>query len=124
MSAWLLAFACGLGAGIVSAWGVGGGTLLLVLLTLVLHVEQRTAQGINLLFFLPTAAAALVSHARGRPAWTGPPCGLRSRQRRGSSWPVPGSPPGIDVSALRRPFACDLLLSGISLLLPRKTKKP
>lgn len=64
MSAWLLAFACGLGAGIVSAWGVGGGTLLLVLLTLVLHVEQRTAQGINLLFFLPTAAAALLSHAR------------------------------------------------------------
>ena len=50
MSAWLTAFACGLGAGIVSAWGVGGGTLLLVLLTLVLHVEQRTAQGINLLF--------------------------------------------------------------------------
>lgn len=64
MSAWLTAFACGLGAGIVSAWGVGGGTLLLVLLTLVLHVEQRTAQGINLLFFLPTAAAALLSHAR------------------------------------------------------------
>ena len=64
MSAWLTAFACGLGAGIVSAWGVGGGTLLLVLLTLVLHVEQRTAQGINLLYFIPTAIAALLLHSK------------------------------------------------------------
>ena len=28
-------------------------------------MDQRTAQGINLLFFLPTAASALVCHARG-----------------------------------------------------------
>ena len=53
----LLPFLCGLGAGILSAWGVGGGTLLLLVMTLFLGVEQTTAQGINLLFFLPTAAS-------------------------------------------------------------------
>ena len=64
MTEWLLPFLCGLGASIISAWGVGGGTLLLLVMTLFLGVDQRTAQGINLLFFLPTAASALVCHIR------------------------------------------------------------
>ena len=54
----------GVGCGVLSAWGIGGGTLLLLVMTLVLDVDQRTAQGINLLFFLPTAASALWCHAR------------------------------------------------------------
>ncbi|MFR7894033.1 MAG: hypothetical protein ACLU38_08090 [Dysosmobacter sp.] len=29
MTDWLLPFLCGLGAAVISAWGVGGGTLLL-----------------------------------------------------------------------------------------------
>ena len=61
----MLPFLCGLGASVISAWGVGGGTLLLLVMTLFLGVDQRTAQGINLLFFLPTAASALVCHAKG-----------------------------------------------------------
>ena len=65
MTDWIIPFLCGLGASILSAWGVGGGTLLLLVMTLFLDVDQRTAQGINLLFFLPTAASALVCHARG-----------------------------------------------------------
>ena len=54
----LLPFLCGLGAAIISAWGVGGGTLLLLVMTLFLGVDQQSAQGINLLFFLPAAAIA------------------------------------------------------------------
>lgn len=65
VSDYLLPFLCGLGAGILSAWGVGGGTLLLLVMTLFLGVEQRSAQGINLLFFLPTAASALWCHYKG-----------------------------------------------------------
>ena len=65
MTEWLLPFLCGLGASVISAWGVGGGTLLLLVMTLFLGVDQRTAQGVNLLFFLPTAASALVCHWRG-----------------------------------------------------------
>ena len=65
MTDWIIPFLCGLGASILSAWGVGGGTLLLLVMTLFLDVDQRTAQGIILLFFLPTAASALACHARG-----------------------------------------------------------
>ena len=58
MTAWIVPLAVGIGTGVLSAWGVGGGTLLLLVMTLFLGVDQRTAQGINLLFFLPTAASA------------------------------------------------------------------
>ena len=50
--------------GILSAWGIGGGTLLLLVMSLFLGVDQITAQGINLLYFLPTAAMALVQHRK------------------------------------------------------------
>ena len=43
MTEWLLPFLCGLGASIISAWGVGGGTLLLLVMTLFLGVDQRLA---------------------------------------------------------------------------------
>ena len=64
MTDWLIPFLCGLGASVLSAWGVGGGTLLLLVMTLLLDVDQRTAQGINLLFFLPAAASALFVHRK------------------------------------------------------------
>ena len=60
----VLTFLCALAAGTLSAWGVGGGTLLLLALTLLLGVEQRQAQTLNLLFFLPAAGAALFFHSR------------------------------------------------------------
>ena len=43
MTDWIIPFLCGLGASILSAWGVGGGTLLLLVMTLFLDVDQRTA---------------------------------------------------------------------------------
>ena len=46
MTDWLLPFLCGLGAAVISAWGVGGGTLLLLVMTLFLGVDQRTAQDV------------------------------------------------------------------------------
>ena len=48
--------------GILSGFGVGGGTLLLIWLTAFMDVPQTQAQGINLVYFLPCAAAALYSH--------------------------------------------------------------
>lgn len=47
MTDWLLPALAGFGTGILSAWGVGGGTLLLLLMTLFLGVDQTQAQGIN-----------------------------------------------------------------------------
>ena len=64
MTQWLLPALCGLVTGILSAWGIGGGTLLLLCMTLFFGVEQRTAQAINLLYFLPTAGVSLFAHRK------------------------------------------------------------
>ena len=60
------AIVVGICTGIVSGFGVGGGTLLLLYLTAVMGMEQYAAGGINLLYFLCCAPAALVSHIRQR----------------------------------------------------------
>lgn len=62
--AWIVPLLAGLSAGICGALGLGGGSVLMLWLTLVLGLPQKQAQGINLLFFLPTSAVALISHVR------------------------------------------------------------
>ena len=64
MKSWLIPMAAGFGAGILSAWGVGGGTLLLLVMTLILGVPQQQAAAVNLLYFLPTAAMGVIAHKR------------------------------------------------------------
>src|SRR5699024_4567681 len=59
---WLTALLAGAAAGVLSGFGVGGGTLLLIYMTAFAGVDQHLAQGINLLYFLPTAATALPAH--------------------------------------------------------------
>ncbi len=44
--------------GFLSALGTGGGSLLILWLTVVLNMEQSAARGINLLFFIPSALIA------------------------------------------------------------------
>lgn len=46
--------------------GVGGGGLLVLYLTLVARLPQARAQGLNLLFFLCAAGAALLVHRKKR----------------------------------------------------------
>lgn len=119
---WLLPLLCGFACGTVSAWGVGGGTLLLLVMTLFLGVDTRTAQGINLLFFLPTAASALYCHWKN---------GYLHRPTLKSAipWAVAAAVLGawvstsFDVSFFRRPFGIYLLFSGILLLWPQKKQK-
>ena len=62
----LTAGLAGLVCGVLSGLGIGGGTLLMVWMTAAAGVAQKSAQGINLLFFLPTAACALVFHMKNR----------------------------------------------------------
>lgn len=62
MSEWLLPFLVGTVTGILSGFGVGGGTLLLVYMTAFAGLDQHLAQGINLLYFLPAGVMALPSH--------------------------------------------------------------
>lgn len=44
--------------GFLSGLGIGGGSLLILWLTMVLHEDPYTARGINLLFFIPSALIA------------------------------------------------------------------
>ena len=44
--------------GFLSGLGVGGGSLLILWLTMVLEIGQTTARTVNLLFFLPAAAVS------------------------------------------------------------------
>lgn len=46
-------------AGVVSGLGMGGGTVLILLLSLFLGIEQHIAQATNVIFFVPTAIAAI-----------------------------------------------------------------
>lgn len=54
----------GLASGVLSGMGMGGGTVLIPILTLFLNMEQHAAQGVNMLAFLPGAALALWIHRR------------------------------------------------------------
>lgn len=56
----------GLTAGIISGMGIGGGLLLIPVLTLVLGYGQKMAQGINLLYFIPTGIVALWVHYKNK----------------------------------------------------------
>ena len=64
MSEWLFPLLAGAVTGVLSGFGVGGGTLLLVYLTAFAGVDQHQAQGINLLYFLPAALLALPAHVK------------------------------------------------------------
>lgn len=120
MSEFLELFLVSATAGVLSGWGVGGGTLLLLVLTLFLDVEHRTAQAVNMLFFLPAAALSLFFHRKNgridRTVW------MRTA--------LPGAVAALvaalaaltmDVSLLRKPFGLFLLWSGLSAL--RRAKR-
>ena len=58
----LIAALAGTVTGVLSGFGVGGGSLLLIYMTSFAGMPQTLAQGVNLLYFLPTAAASLPAH--------------------------------------------------------------
>lgn len=61
---WLIL--AGIVGGIIGGMGMGGGTLLIPILTIFLKVEQHTAQWINLVTFIPMSIVALIIHIKNR----------------------------------------------------------
>ena len=60
----------GTALGFLTGLGVGGGSLLMVWLTAVLGMDALTARSINLLFYLPGAAVAIIFRQRqGKIQW-------------------------------------------------------
>ena len=117
----MIPFIIGLGTGVLSGFGVGGGTLLLIVMTNFLGIEQPIAQGINLLYFIPAAATSLPSHVKN---------GFVDRQVL--KWAVPAGlltsalaawlATGMEVELLRKIFGVFLLVVGVSELLKKDEK--
>lgn len=61
---WLWSAVIGAATGVLSGFGIGGGTLLILWLTLVSDMTQLQAGGINLLYFVCCALPALWGHAK------------------------------------------------------------
>ena len=56
----------GVVSGVSAGMGMGGGTLLIPILSIFLNVEQRNAQGINLIVFVPMSIVALIIHCKNK----------------------------------------------------------
>lgn len=75
----LILIAIGLAGGVIGGMGMGGGTLLIPLITVCTDIEQHIAQAINLIAFVPMSVIALVIHIRNKLVdykaflWTAPP---------------------------------------------------
>lgn len=57
----MLEFFTGLISGTVSGTGMGGGTILILILSVFMGVEQHIAQATNLVFFVPTSISAIIT---------------------------------------------------------------
>ena len=116
---WILPLLLGAATGVLSGFGVGGGTLLLVVMTAFLGVEQRQAQGINLLYFLPAGLMALPRHWKNgyieKPALLPAICaGLVCAAL--SAWAATA----LDTGLLRKCFGAFLIVLGLRELFGRK----
>lgn len=63
---YILLSLCGLVAGILGGMGMGGGTLLIPLLTIFMGFNQKIAQGINLISFSIMASIVLFIHIKNK----------------------------------------------------------
>lgn len=62
----IITIIAGLVSGIISGMGIGGGAILIPALLLISDISQKTAQGINLVYFIPTAVFALIIHLKNK----------------------------------------------------------
>ena len=56
----------GIVSGMISGMGIGGGTILIPALLFLQDMNQQQAQGINLIYFIPTAVIALITHIKNK----------------------------------------------------------
>lgn len=120
MSGWIIPTLAGALAGMAGAMGLGGGSILLLYLTLIAGVGQMTAQGVNLMFFLPCAAASVICSLRS---------GLIAKREAiiGIAAGVPGALAGCLLAdllggGLRTLFGVYMLTLGLRELLRKKSR--
>ena len=62
----ILLFISGALAGVLGGMGMGGGAILIPMLTIFFGVEQISAQAINLVAFIPMAIVSLIIHLKNK----------------------------------------------------------
>ncbi len=107
----LLAF-IGFLSGIISGMGIGGGTILIPALVMLTDMSQQALQGINLIYFIPTAIIALITHLKNHNVEKGV---VKPIVLYGIIGAVVGSfaALAIDSEILRKIFAVFLAIMGI-----------
>jgi len=120
MSEMLMILAMGLSTGILSGLlGVGGGVVLVPMMVFLLGTEQHLAQGISMLFIIPTALSGLYHLIK---------CKLVDL--RVAMFVASGAVVGALISAnyvhyipaadLKRLFGAFVIISGIRMVMPKK----
>lgn len=56
----------GIVSGIISGTGMGGGTILIFLLSFMVGIDQHIAQATNLIFFVPTSIVAIIVNIKNK----------------------------------------------------------
>lgn len=106
-------------SGLIGAMGMGGGGVLLIYLTVFAGVSQLEAQGINLLFFLPTGLLAVIMYVAAKrikwrivlKMWAGGAVGAVLGYMAANF---------VGTDSLRKLFACFLIVFGICQMFSSK----
>ena len=118
-----VALCAGILLGFLSGLGIGGGSLLILWLTLVLGTGMDVARGINLMFFIPSAIISSLFRCRqGQLSLKTALPALLAGILGAILLSILSS--GMDTAILRKPFGILLLVTGIRELCyrPRKDK--
>ena len=118
-----IAVLAGILLGFLSGLGIGGGSLLMLWLTLVLGMDHTSARGINLLFFIPSALiACLFRWKQGALQWKQilPAIVAGCAAAAGFSW----LSMYLDTPAIKKLFGILLIATGLRDLFyrPRKAR--
>ncbi len=117
---WIIPILASLICGVISGFGIGGGSLLMVWMTAVAGMDQKIAQGINLIYFLPTAIGALIFHIKNKMiCWKAViPAALCGSITAGLCAWIAAS---MDVDLLRKLFGGFLLVIGFMELFKKRS---
>lgn len=120
---WAIEALIGALTGVLSGFGVGGGTLLLLWMTAVEGMQQAQAGGVNLLYFITCALPAVFGHVKN---------GLI--EKKAVLWCTLAGVPaciaasllaaGMDTGLLRRCFGAFILVIGVKELFYRQKDSP
>ena len=106
-------------SGIISGMGIGGGTILIPALLFFTDITQQQAQGVNLIYFVPTAITALITRQKkGNLDWkTARPLAVLGLAGAAAGAFLAVS---LESEILRRIFGGFLFLMGLSEIFKKK----